>query len=551
MLGARALAVGFVVLVGGTVEAGAQADDRIVFVSTRPAAEIHVMNADGTGRTAVTHRAPSGFNAAWSPDGARFAFNGFSGTSFGLWVMDRDGGNVRSLGFNRPAADGGPVPDPDWAPGGRRLVVSHNRDIFLVNRDGTGRRRLTGGWPHDWSPAWSPNGVWIVFTREGRLYRIRTNRTGLQHLGLGDEADWSPKGKRIVFTLGGNIHSMRADGKDRRRLTQSRADEHAPAWSPGGRRIAYTRGFVGDVWVMDADGSNRHQLIPDAAAPSWSPHGTFVSFTRTRTAPFPGGDTQEVTTIYARPADGSALARRALTPEFDLDVEASPDGANIAWTSVRPYSTSGVYVADADGGNERFLHAGEGPEWSPDGTRILLRSQGSLYVVNADGSLPTQVPEPPGHDFAFLQTWRWHPDGNRVSFVSSGGTDCRDVYAMNLDGTGATRMTRDDCLPQPFDFDWDPAGSSLVFAGHPCEFEDCSPQILRAAVPDGSPAVLAELPLEFDFQSDPRVASDGARVIFHRVAPIGIGEIWSMNSDGSAQRRLTTNGAAPAWLTVP
>ena len=117
MLGARMLAIGFVVLVIGTVEAGAQVNDRIVFVSTRPASEIHVMNADGTGRTAVTHRAPSGFSAVWSPDGARFAFNGFSGTSFGLWVMDRDGGNVRSLGFNRPEADGGPVPGPGLGSG--------------------------------------------------------------------------------------------------------------------------------------------------------------------------------------------------------------------------------------------------------------------------------------------------------------------------------------------------------------------------------------------------------------------------------------------------
>jgi hypothetical protein len=91
MLRARRFAIGLLVLLSGTVEAGAQVDDRIVFVSTRPASEIHVMQADGTGRTAVTHRAPAGFNAVWSPDGSRFAFNGYSGTSFALWVIGRDG----------------------------------------------------------------------------------------------------------------------------------------------------------------------------------------------------------------------------------------------------------------------------------------------------------------------------------------------------------------------------------------------------------------------------------------------------------------------------
>jgi Tol biopolymer transport system component len=553
MRGAHPIAIGLLVLVLGPVDARAQVDDRIVFVSTRPAAEIHVMNADGTGRTALTHRAPSGFSAAWSPDGASFAFNGFSGTSFGLWAMDRDGGNVRSLGFSRAEADGGPVPDPDWAPGGRRLVVSHNRDIFLVNRDGTGRKRLTGGFSaEDWGPAWSPSGAWIVFTRNGSLFRIRTDGTGLRFLGVGDEADWSPNGKRIVFSLfsgfrSSDIYSMRADGTDRRRLTQSSAEEYAPAWSPGGTRIAYTRGFEGDVMVMNADGSNKRRLVPDAAAPSWSPHGAFVAFTRTRTTPFPGGDGREVTTIFTRPADGSATATRVLTPEFDGDVDASPDGTRIAYTGIRPYGTSGVYLADPDGGNETFLHTGEGPDWSPDGTRILLRSGGALLVVNADGSMSTQLPEPAGHDFAFIESWRWHPDGLRVSFVSQGGTECADVYAMNLDGTNVTRQTRADCLPQVVAFDWEPSGNTLLVAGFLCEPGTCDASIYRAAAPDGVPAELARM---FPWLTQPRSSPDGNRVIFSLSYNLEQ-TIWAMNSDGSMQRQLALHGVAPAWLPAP
>jgi TolB protein len=554
MRGGRAIAIGLAVLVGGTVEAGAQVDDRIVFISTSPASEVHVMNADGTGRTAVTQRAPSGFSAVWSPDGSRFAFNGSSGTSFGLWVMDRDGGNVRFLGFGRPHSEGGPMPDPDWAPGGRRLVVSYARDLYIVNRDGTGRRRLTPSAEHDWSPAWSPNGAWIAFTREGRLYRIRTDGTGLRFLGMGDDADWSPNGKRIVFTVqplfgGRDIYSMRADGTDRRRLTRSKKDEYAPAWSPGGKRIAYTRGFESDIWVMNPDGSDKHPLVIDAAAASWSPAGAFVSFTRTRTAAFPGSDTGEVAAIWMRPADGSAKATRLLTPEFDLDVDASPDGTRIAYTSVRPFSTSGIYLADADGANEAFLHVGEGPDWSTDGTRILLRSAGRLYVVNSDGSLPTQVPEPAGHDFAFIESWRWHPDGTRVTFVSSGGTLCTDVYAMSLDGTNLTRQTRADCLPSVVDFDWSPNGSMLVFTGFACDEGDCDPEIFSAAAPDGLPTSLASA---FPFLTHPRVSPDGAKVLFVRYGDFSETAVWSMNIDGSGQRQLIPmgTGAEPAWLAA-
>jgi TolB protein len=553
----RALAIGLLALVGGTVEAAAQVDDRIVFIANRPASEVHVMDADGTDREVVTRRAPAGFNAAWSPGGARFAFNGSSGVSFGLWVMDRDGGDLRWLGFANSQLEETSLPDPDWAPGGRRLVVSYRRDIHVVNTDGTGRRQLTRGYAGDWSPAWSPDGAWIVFTRDSRLFRVRTDGTGLQLLGRGDEADWSSNGKRIVFTVhapfgGRDIYSMRADGTDRRRLTQSRVDEYAPAWSPGGTRIAYTRGFEGDVWVMDADGRNRRLLIADAAAPSWSPHGAFVSFTRGHTALFPGGETREVTAIFTRPVDGSASATRLLTPEFDVDVEASPDGAQIAYTSIRPFSTSGVYVADADGGNEMFLHPGEAPDWSPDGTKILLGYASGLYVVNPDGSMPTQLPEPASPVFGVFDSPRWHPDGARVSFVSYSPLPlgCAEVWAMNLDATNVTRMTRAGCVPHVLDFDWTPGGTGLVFEGIPCELLDCGPVIFGASVPDGAPALLAGIPDEIEFFEQPRVSPDGSKVTYVRYDGLAQPALWSMNLDGSGKRPLTSTGrgTAPAWL---
>jgi Tol biopolymer transport system component len=551
---ARTIAVGFVVsLLGGGV-ANARGDDaRILFASTRPVAEIHVMHADGSGKMRVTHRAPAGSGAAWSPDGARIAFNGSSGSAVQLWVMDRAGGNIRPLGFSSSTSAGIPFPDPDWAPGGRRIVLSYGEDIFIVNRDGTGRRRLTRGGDEEWSPAWSPNGAWIAFTRAPQIWRMRTDGSAQQALGRGDEADWSPNGKRIVFTIEGprgrDIYSMRADGTDRRRLTSTPGDEGAPSWSPGGARIAYSRGFNGSVWVMDADGRNKRLVITNAAAPSWSPRGSFLAFTRIRVVELPNEDPRDVPAIFARRADGVGAATRLLTPEFDEDVEASPDGTKIAYTSVRPYSSSGIYVADVDGANETFIHPGRGPDWSPDGTRILLWHDGALYLVDEDGSNPTQLPEPEGHALAFPMSGKWHPDG-RVAFISLGVTDCADVYAMNLAGTNVARMTRSDCLPHVVDFDWDPTGGALVFTGFRCELFDCDPQIFRAQVPDGAPVVLATA---FPFLFHPRVSPEGTKVAFVRSGDFGETAVWSMNIDGSGKTQLTPmgTGTAPVWLPAP
>ena len=53
---------------------------------------------------------------------------------------------------------------------------------------------------------------------------------------------------------------------------------YAPAWSPNGERIAFVT--KGNLWVADADGTHRGELVPDADEPAWSPNGRRLAFTR-------------------------------------------------------------------------------------------------------------------------------------------------------------------------------------------------------------------------------------------------------------------------------
>ena len=121
--------------------------------------------------------------------------------------MNADGSDQRQLTHPRlvrPAGSGGDLPGP-WSPNGRRIAYSHGqfrgREVWVMNRDGSGKHRVTH-WPGADGPvAWLPNGR-IVFSHfRGdeplpRFYWMRPDGTGIRSLpllsGAGDPIDWLP-----------------------------------------------------------------------------------------------------------------------------------------------------------------------------------------------------------------------------------------------------------------------------------------------------------------------------------------------------------------------
>jgi Tol biopolymer transport system component len=165
--------------------------------------DVTLMRPDGTGSRSLGIQ---GEAIVWSPDASRLAFASHSGDgNWAVWVMDADGSNKHQRTFptlTPPAGQNGDAPGA-WSPDGRRIayssVVGGDRELFVMNADGSGKRRLTHWRGGDGPNAWLSGGriVFSHFTGSAPLphwFVIRADGTGLRSLpwlyGAGDPIDW-------------------------------------------------------------------------------------------------------------------------------------------------------------------------------------------------------------------------------------------------------------------------------------------------------------------------------------------------------------------------
>ena len=274
----------------------------------------------------------------------------------------------------------------------------------------------------------------------------------------------------------GEIFVMNADGKRVRRLTRHPQYDTVPAWSPDGQKITFMSfrdehriqvgGIIlGDIYVMNADGTNPINLTqsverPDGS-PSWSPDGKQIAF---RSAEYFRWDNLFHSDIWVIDVDGGNPRNLTNHHAQDTSPDWSPDGRQIAFHSDRnrdwEFEVRGknweVYVMNTDGANLINLTnhpAGDGqPDWSPDGRQIAFSSNRDrkdaddenveIYVMNADGTNPINITNHPAKD----SSPDWSPDGLQIVFTSDrdrndDGTKNKEIYVMNADGTNPINIT--------------------------------------------------------------------------------------------------------------
>jgi Tol biopolymer transport system component len=213
-----------------------------------------------------------------------------------------------------------------------------NVDIYSVLPDGHALRRLTSSPSFDACSAYSPDGKQIAFrsNRSGafEIWAMRHDGSDQHQItdlgGFSLFPDYSPDGSRIAFsgTVGDaetdDVYVTRTDGGGLVRLTDAPGNDSFPVWSPDGSRIAFIsdRTGIGQVWVMDADGSHQTQLTFDPVThdqlPDWSPDGSRIAF---EAGEFGSGR------IYMMDADGSNQTQLTYGPGDDSAPPGRPTGA--------------------------------------------------------------------------------------------------------------------------------------------------------------------------------------------------------------------------------
>lgn len=309
--------------------------------------------------------------------------------------------NVTQLTF------GGENAEAYFSADGRRLIFQSTRDghgcdqIYTMNVDGSNLKMVSSGTGRTTCgyffpnlgrllyssthlgdkecpprPDFSQGYVWAIYPSYD-IFTARPNGSELKQLtntpGYDAEATISTSGKKIVFTSTRDgdldIYSMDANGGNVRRLTNEVGYDGGPFYSRDGKQIVYRayhpqnekekadylkllkanliRPTTLELWVMNADGSNRRQITRNGKAnfaPYFFPDGKRIIFASNMDDP--KGRNFD---LYAINLDGSGLERITDNDTFDSFPMFSPDGKKLVFASNRNAKVRGetnVFIAD-------------------------------------------------------------------------------------------------------------------------------------------------------------------------------------------------------------
>tara|TARA_R110002072_G_scaffold23949_1_gene81824 strand:+ start:5123 stop:6037 length:915 start_codon:yes stop_codon:yes gene_type:complete len=213
--------------------------------------EIYSLKSDGTDLKRLTNHPSSDVLPELSPNGKTIVFiSDRDSLSKNIYLMNKDGSNIKPLIQNKSYEE-----SPCWSPSGKEIIftrqlrdssdTSHaaNGEIFIINLDGNNVRRLTNKFGYDSGAKFSPNGKQIAFygsneNNEWDLYIMDYDGANLYNLTNDSiecySPDWSLDGEWLVYTAGSkgnyNIWKINIATKERLQLTNTNGRNESPVW---------------------------------------------------------------------------------------------------------------------------------------------------------------------------------------------------------------------------------------------------------------------------------------------------------------------------------
>jgi len=242
----------------GTCQPGWSPDGmKIVFISpcvrqmnSYPGASLFIINADSTGLVPLPNVPGGDYDPSWSPDGAQIAFTSLRKSGVpGIFILSLKDYSVKSLVEDETRA----ISQPAWSPNGTEIAyVNSDNRIWVMDVNGENRRSLVSG-GGDYrinAPSWSPDGSVVIYTRQ-----VFSDTTGAIIL------------MAVPYTETG---AMPVEVPNSQLVVDAN-------YSLDGYWLLFTSWFSGnhDIYIMRPNGVDRHSIVENPAYefdPVWRPN---------------------------------------------------------------------------------------------------------------------------------------------------------------------------------------------------------------------------------------------------------------------------------------
>lgn len=452
----------------------------------------------------VTNAPGSAIFPAFSPDGreAAFLWDGPKRRRYDVYVQLLGAGTPLRLTHSKDGTLGAPA----WSPDGREIAFSRcggkNAAVYVVPALGGVERELTHvGCPYN-DPgrlAWLPGGQEMLM---------------IDHCPEGGTFDL------VAFSLASGTKRCLTHSDPRNALESV----YRFSLSPDSRTVAFTASAAapcfGDIYTIPLLGGSPRLVTNEGRCFTdlmWTPDGKSIVL----------GSYQSVgSSLWRVSADGGPVQRETTYPNIG---SFSRDGRHFVYSHQTVAEGPTIWRADLASAGGPVLKNREvirtqfpemAPQTSPDGTRIVWRSDrtgyGQIWTSGANGENPRQLT----HLDWYSGAPRWSPDGKWIAFNKVKGNG-RQIFIVDSEGRGLRQITEG-----PFEnaeASWSRDGRSIYFSS----MRTGSWQVWKHSLENG-----AELQITKQGGFEPFEAYDGRTVYYSRFYQAGI---WSVPASGGTE----------------